>query len=345
MADGIGMASATAEQVAARAGVSRWTVARAFKPGAPISEQSRRRVLEAAEAMSYVPDLVAAGLASDRSGLVALLIDDFEDLHKLVVLEALTGLLQCEGWGTLLVNVTQRTAFPAALLAASQRRVDAAVLNGTGFDDAILGTALGARRLRRLVILGRASEVEGTLSIRCDDAGAMREIAAHLLAGPYRRPLFVAGPDTQSAVPLRRLSFAEAWRAGRGAVPDTLNVGQYSAALSREALRARLGPTSASDRPDVIVCENDALAIGAIDAIRFDLGLAVPGDIAVTGFDDIPLAASPAYGLTTVRQPIEEMGGGADRGPPRAGRRTGREGAARPDGAPRLGLRPRGRTA
>ena len=59
--------------------------------------------------------------------------------------------------------------------------------------------------------------------------------------------------------------------------------------------------------PDVIVCENDALAFGAVDAIRHGLGLSVPGDIAVTGFDDIPQAALPGYDLTTYRQPISLM--------------------------------------
>ena len=59
--------------------------------------------------------------------------------------------------------------------------------------------------------------------------------------------------------------------------------------------------------PDVLVCENDIIAIGAMDGLRHRLGLRVPEDIAVTGFDDIPLAASPAYGLTTYRQPITNM--------------------------------------
>ena len=87
----------TADQVAERAGVSRWTVARAFKKDASISSAARARVLQAAEALGYVPDLLASSLASDRSNLVALLVDDFDNPHKLVMLERLTRILRAEG--------------------------------------------------------------------------------------------------------------------------------------------------------------------------------------------------------------------------------------------------------
>ena len=131
-----------ADHVAAAAGVSRWTVGRAFRKDASISDKSRKKVMAAANALGYAPDLLAAGLASDRSNLVALLVDDFENPHKLVVLERLSRLLNDEGWGTLLCNMRDGAGAPSALLSASQRRVDAAVLNGTQFDDRIIETAL-----------------------------------------------------------------------------------------------------------------------------------------------------------------------------------------------------------
>ena len=298
----------TADDVAARAGVSRWTVARAFKKDAPISERSRRSVLAAAEALGYVPDLLAASLASDRSGLVALLVDDFDNPHKLVMLEGLTRVLQREGWGTLLINIGHESEIPQALLTASQRRVDAAVLIGTEFDDAIIGTALGARRVKKLIVFARVSQDPQTLSICCDDAAAMREIADHLLAGSFRRPLFVGGPDGFSATLTRKATFLEAWREHRGITPEVVHVPRYDARLAFDLLLARLRDKPEAEHPDLIVCENDVLAIGVMDAIRHGLGRSVPDDIAVVGFDDIPLAASPAYELTTYRQPLAAMG-------------------------------------
>ncbi|MFC7704584.1 LacI family DNA-binding transcriptional regulator [Plastorhodobacter daqingensis] len=297
----------TADDVAAAAGVSRWTVARAFKKDASISRQSRERVLAAAEALGYAPDLLASGLASDRSSLVAIITNDFNNPHKLVLLERLTRILWSAGWGTLLVHMSDSDDASAALMAASQRRVDAAVVIGTRFDDRILGTALGARRLKKLVVFARYSQNPNTLVIACDDTIAMRQIADHLLEGGYRRPVFVAGPDTQSAKLHRKTAFEAYWRERTGTAVPVVHAEAYDFGPAIARVTELLTATPRADHPDVLVCENDIIAIGAMDAIRYKLGLRVPEDIAVTGFDDIPLSSSPAYQLTTYRQPITLM--------------------------------------
>lgn len=297
----------TADDVAAAAGVSRWTVARAFKKDASISRKSRQKVIEAAERLGYVPDLLASSLASDRSNLVALVADDFTNPHKLVMLERLTRILRKRGVGVLLVNMLGESDPSSALLAASQRRVDAAVVIGTNFDDRVLDTALGARRVKKLVIFARMSQNPHTVTIACDDQAAIREIAEYLFAKGYRRPMFVAGPDTQSARLHRRESFVANWQRLAGAIPPAVHVQQYDMACAVDGICSAFGRLSRSELPDVLVCENDIIAIGAMDALRYRLGLRVPEDVAVTGFDDIPLAASPAYDLTTFRQPITRM--------------------------------------
>ncbi len=303
----IGVGSVTADDVAAAVGVSRWTVGRAFRKDASISEKSRKKVLTAAQALGYAPDLLAAGLASYRSNLVALLVDDFENPHKLIVLEQLSRILNDEGWGTLLVNMRDKSEAPSALLSASQRRVDAAVLNGTQFDDRIIRTALGARRVKKLIVFARVSESPNTISICCDDVAALREIASFVLERGYRSPLFVAGPNSYSAILRRKETFLDEWRRRRGARPPFIHIEQYSISLAYErVLQALTGPYR-DPRPDILICENDALAIGAMDAIRYGLGLSIPGDIAVIGYDDVPLAALPTYNLTTWRQPIAAM--------------------------------------
>lgn len=297
----------TADDVAAAAGVSRWTVARAFKKDASISRQSRQKVMEAAERLGYAPDLLAASLASDRSNLVALVADDFTNPHKLVMLERLTRILRKRDTGVLLVNMLEESDPSSALLAASQRRVDAAVVIGSNFDDRVLDTALGARRVKKLVIFARASQNPNTVTITCDDTAAMAEIAQYLFAKGLRRPMFVAGPDTQSARLHRRESFLAAWQRLASVVPPAIHVPRYDMACALDGICAALGRLARGDLPDVLVCENDIIAIGAVDALRYRLGLRVPGDVAVTGFDDIPLAAAPAYDLTTFRQPITRM--------------------------------------
>jgi DNA-binding LacI/PurR family transcriptional regulator len=298
----------TADDVAARAGVSRWTVARAFKRDGSISEKSRKKVMEAVEQLGYVPDLLAASLASDRSNLVALLVDDFDNPHKLVMLERLTRILRAAGCGTLLVNMLGEGDAPDALLLASQRRVDAAVLIGTQFNDSIRQTALGARRVKKLIIFARASASPDTISISCDDVEAMGEITRHMITKGYRRPMFLAGPDTESTRLMRKEAFLRLWLDTKGGpAPDVVHLPRYAQTDGYNGLLAYLNAQPKAALPDVVICENDVLALGAVDAIRHGLGLRVPQDIAVTGFDDIPIAASPAYDLTTYRQPITEM--------------------------------------
>lgn len=297
----------TADDVAAAAGVSRWTVARAFKKDASISRVSREKVLAAAKGLGYAPDLLAASLASDRSNLVALISNDFTNPHKLVLLERLTRILWDKGWGTLLVHMSDSEDASAALLAASQRRVDAAILIGTRFDDQVLDTALGARRVKKLVVFARYSQNPNTLTIACDDVLAMHDIGTHLLARGFRRPVFVAGPDTQSAKLHRKGSFQDFWARATGTSVQAIHAQGYDFEAAMDAVVALYQRTPPDQHPDVLVCENDILAIGAVDALRYRLGLRVPEDVAITGFDDIPLAASPAYNLTTYRQPITTM--------------------------------------
>ena len=297
----------TADNVAEAAGVSRWTVSRAFKKDASISPNTRARVLAAAEAVGYLPDLQAASLASERSNLVALLIDDFGNPHKLIMLERLTRVLRKNGWDTLLVNTLDGTETNHALLSASQRRVDAAILIGVQFSDALLNAATGARRVKKLIIFARSSESDNTISIAVDDRAAMREMTAYVLSRGYRKPMFLAGPDTHSAHLRRKETFVDLWQRQTGVLPEVIGVESYDSNLAYDLAARTLKVRAKDELPDVLVCENDALAMGAIDAIRHELSLRVPQDIAVTGFDDVPQAARPNYQLTTYRQPITRM--------------------------------------
>lgn len=300
----------TADHVAELAGVSRWTVNRAFKKNASISQKTRTKVMAAAEELGYAPDLLAASLASDQSNLVSVLIDDFANPHKLVMMERLTRVLRKNGWDTLLVNTLDEDDALSALMQASQRRVDAAIMIGSGFNDIGIATALAARRVRKLIVFSRMSLDPNTISICCDDVVAMRELTEHLVNRGYKRPLFVAGPNTQSAHVLRKETFLQKWQEATRQRPKVLPLGVYDPAAARKGVTEFLDTTAPVDLPDILVCENDAIAMGAIDAIRHNTMLRIPGDIAVTGFDDVPQAESPLYNLTTYRPPLTEMANG-----------------------------------
>lgn len=302
--------SVTADDVATLAGVSRWTVNRAFKTDASISAQSRKKVLEAASHLGYSPDLIAASLASDRSNLVSLLIDDFSNPHKLVMMERLTRILRHSGWGTLLVNTLSEDDAALALVNARQHRVDAAVLIGSQFKESILDAACGAQKVKKLILFARYSPNPGTISVCCDDESAMQSIAEHVISRGYRRPVFVAGPQTRSAHLMRKETFLKQWLKARGERAAFTTVETYDPQIAYHRVTSYLSGLKKTDWPDILVCENDALAMGAMDAVRHEFGLSVPENIAVTGFDDAPIATNPNYQLTTYRQPITAMAEG-----------------------------------
>lgn len=265
--------------------------------------------MEAVEELGYVPNLLAVSLVSDRSNLVALLVDVFDNLHKLVMLERLTRILRKAGCGTLLLNMLGEQDTPDALLLASQCRVDAAGLIGTQFNDSICQTALGAHRVKKLIVFARASASPDTIIIGCDDVAAMGEITRHVIARGYQRPMFLAGPDTESAWLMRKEAFQQVWGEAKAgaAKPAVVQLARYAQTDGYAGLLSHLQNQPREAWPNVVICENDVLALGAIDTIRHGLGLRAPQDIAVTGIDDIPVAASPAYDLTTYLQPITQM--------------------------------------
>jgi LacI family transcriptional regulator len=298
---------ATAREVAAAAGVSKWTVQRAFTEGASIAEDAKRRVLEAAAALNYTPNLLARSLATNHTHQVAVFVDDFANPQKIPYLEILTDSLQANGLVALLVNINTRFDHVRALLNADQRQVDAVILFGTAFrDDTLRDRKLG-RGAPPTFVLARDSQIEGVPAVDCDAELALSEIVDHLFSRGYRRPGFMSGAKVLSTALGRREHFASQWaKRGIGLHID-LDAAVYSAEAGADAMRRYLSATAPEDRVDVLMCENDILAMGAMDAIRSEFHLRVPTDIAVVGFDNFDLCGVPAYGLTTYQQPIREM--------------------------------------
>ncbi len=296
----------TASDVANLARVSRWTVARAFKEPASVSRGTLDRVKVAAEELGYTPNLLARSLASKRTNLVALFLDDFGNPYKLALLRQLTAALQRYEFGALLINIQGEQSPVASLLRARQLAVDAAILVGTGFSDELLSGALLSQNLPEMIIIARESEVEDTISVTCDHALAVREITNYIVQRGYVKPAYVGGPKNFSDTLHRRSTFVSALARHGMTEPETVYADRYDRGSAMRAVQKMIERAPASERPDVLFCENDILAVGTIDAAR-QAGLAVPEDLAVIGFDNVDLAASPSYQLTTYDQPSAEM--------------------------------------
>jgi LacI family transcriptional regulator len=295
---------ATANEVAKAAGVSKWTVIRAFSPGASITTASREKVLAAAKALNYSPNLLARSLATNLTHQVAVFVDDFGNPHKLPFLDELTATLQSEGMVAVLININMNFDHIRALVNAEQRQVDAVVLFGTSFGGDTLRDQTVAESFPPTFVLARDSQIDSVPGISCDIKNAMSEICNHLFHQNYKHPAFMSGPLSISTALGRRDGFVQFWQS-KGVPVAEFRADKYSASVGAAAMREFL--QNRSKPIDLIMCENDILACGAIDVITHEFCLRVPEDIAVVGFDNIDLAAAPAYNLTTYQQPREAM--------------------------------------
>ncbi|QEM80978.1 LacI family DNA-binding transcriptional regulator [Halomonas binhaiensis] len=293
----------TANDVAEKAGVSKWTVSRAYTPGAYISPDSRKRVMKAAEELGYRPNLLARSLTKKRSGIVGLVVDEFTNLNILPVLDEITHQLQLKGFSTMLLNINADNGYAPALLRADQFQVDGVVFLGATLPDEFVHLIKEIRHIP-LIVLYRDSNIPGVQVVTTDDYHAGKQIAELLLTQGHRRMGYMAGLPNGSTRLKRVEGFHAALDQHGLELELTLEAGSYQHQHGYEVLSKYLRTTRVDDQIDALFCENDSLAIGALDALRDHKN---GSKIAIVGFDGIELGASSCYRLTSYRQPYERL--------------------------------------
>ncbi len=286
----------TARQLANLIGVSQSAISRAFTKGSSISPELRSRILMAAREYDYKPNAIASMLTTRRTHIVGVVMSDMQNPFYPTLLAQLTQGLQAAGLQSLFFNIAPGASVEEQLYAIRTYNVDAVVI--------ISATVLNARMLawaadgRRSILLNRLGHDEIT-TICCDNTLGFRTLVDHLHETGRQRIGYVAGLTT-SGIGLVRYSAFTTRLAELGM--------RLVGSATREAYSHEAGWLSTLDllphAPDAIVYASDVLALGGIEAIRKS-GLA--GKIAVTGFDDIPMASWPGYSLTTYRQPVADI--------------------------------------
>ena len=293
---------ASAKQVAELAGVSRSAVSRTFTPGASVSEETRRRVLQAAERLGYHVNHLARGLMRETTGIVCLAVADSDTPFQGKMLRALTQHLREAGKVAMVFN----TSGPERLVEEALRqtlnyRADATVvLSGTP-PQALIRACLDNGQ--RLVLINRDDRLVGPHNIGTDNAGAA-EAALHAFArAGCRRPALVTSAAGTPSLLARERAFVA--RAEREGFPVLIwREGRTGYETGAEGARRLL---SARQRPDAAFCVTDLIACGFLDAARQEFGIDVPRDLCVIGFDDIEQAGWASYRLTTFAPPIERI--------------------------------------
>lgn len=304
MGDGTadGRRTVTALDVARIAGVSRSAVSRAFTPGGLIADGTRRRVEAAAARLGYVPNALARMLISQRSRIVGVVMGTLTNPFRSAVLDRLNTALHAAGYVPILFPVTPDSSVDTLLPAIRQYQPEAVIVTGYTPTNATLCRTRDAGV--RVVVLNRGHEASDVADfVSCDHAGGGALVAQRMLASGYRRLAVVGTGRDQVTTRSRESGFGATLRLA-GLRPMRVvkaPLGYESGAAAATALMG--GPL----RPEAVFCLNDMTAIGFIDAARTAHGLEAGCDYGIAGFDDIPMSAWPAYGLSSVAQPIQAL--------------------------------------
>lgn len=294
----------TSLDVARHAGVSQSAVSRALSPATTgISEALRARVRASAVALGYRPNAHARSLISGRSRIVALLFSYLDNPFYALALERLCAGLQAQGYHALVFLEPDTTAgVERAVADLLDYRVDGIITASVELSSQITDEcrAFGIP----VVMFNRVREDPALSSVTTDNVLGARLAARHLLGTGRERIALLAGWEGASTNRDREWGFqAELAAAGRTVFARA--VGHFD--LDRAAAATRALFAAPSGRPDALFVINDYMAFRALSVLRHELGLGVPRDVAVVGFDDVPLAAAPEYDLTSVRQPLAQM--------------------------------------
>jgi len=322
---------ATLKEVAAELGVSPATVSNAYNRPDQLSAAMRERVFEAARRLGYPgPDPLARGLRRGRAGAVGVLYEDrlsyaFADPAAVLFLRGVSVATEEAGLGLLLLTGAPGEARgPEAVSGAV---VDGFVVNSLSEGDPLVGAALG-RRLP--VVVTDQPRIGGLPFVGVDDEGAARSVAEHLVGLRHRRFGVVTFGLAREIPNGDGMASLERQRAATYPVSRDRLRG-YAAALEAAGVpwagvpvyenyenapeggrRAAEALLALEPRPTAILAASDQLAFGVLEAVR-NMGLSVPEDLSVAGFDDVPEAARSDPPLTTVHQPHVEKGLAAGR--------------------------------
>jgi LacI family transcriptional regulator len=303
------MASIT--EVARLAGVSTATASRVVSSADyPVSAATRARVLDAARTLDYVPNALARGLLKSQVPVVGVIVHDITDPYFAEVVRGVEDVASLSGYLVITCSSErdpERERSYVRLLRSI--RAAAVIFAGSGLDDPELneemGKHLAAMRDHGAAVVHLSPHALGEPEVSVDNAAGIAGMVAAIVGLGHRRIAFLAGPRSLY-VARERLA---GYRDGLAAAGIPFDAGLVvTTSFDREGGVLGVDTLLAGEAPfTAICCANDLLALGALQRLA-ELGIAVPGEVSVAGFDDIPMAAMTAPSLSTVRLPLRELG-------------------------------------
>ena len=294
----------TIKDIALRADVSYATVSRALnnKPG--VRESTRRRILQLAEQMSYTPNAIARGLVKKQTQTLGLILPDITNPFYPEVARGIEEGAAERGFSIFLCNMNwERSRQAHYLRLLAEKRVDGIIL--APIDNEV--EALERRITGMIPIVYVSNAPVGTQHsfVVIDNVLGGFVAAEHLIQAGYRKIGFVGSTEDSLTIEERLQGYRQALKKyGVPVEQKYIQLGEFKEEAGYKIIRSMI---AGGDFPQAVFAENDLLAIGVLHGVKAS-GLSVPEDVAVVGFDDIPVASYPEVQLTTMSQPTYEMG-------------------------------------
>jgi LacI family transcriptional regulator len=303
--------SLTSHDVARAAGLSQSTVSRALRGDPRVAASTRERVPAAAASLGYTPNAMGRMLVEGSTRTIGMVVTDISNPFYPNLIAPLHDELADLGYRMALF--TERLEGDGAdgssrLEGLVDRGIDGAVLTTSTLEGSVPRELM--RRGLPFVFLNRTVDGIPADAVTVDNALGASLVAAEVARLGHRRVATVFGPQNTTTGRDRERGFRAGLRAaGIALEDDAVRHGDYTVAAGQEAMRSLM---DRSPRPSVVVCFNDLVAIGAMNTAA-ELGLRVPEDVSLTGWDDLPMASWEICQLTTVRQSMNEMARAAAR--------------------------------
>ena len=286
--------------VARLAGVSQSAVSRAFTPGASISENKKKLILDAAVKLNYRPNIIARSLVQNSTKIVGLVMNRFQSPFYTTVLGDFTRNIQENGYSALLLNMDNDQEVFEVLSTALEYQVDGLIITSANLNSVMVESCI--RSKTPVVLFNRYLENNELNAVYCDGHHG-GQMVADLLFPHHKRFACIKGEITSSTSRDRSSGFVSRLR--ELGVDDCIC--EHADFTYESGYQAAIKILDRHDRPDAIFCVSDLMALGAMDAARKEFSLRIPEDLSIVGFDNIAMADWHNYELTTVAQSGPKM--------------------------------------
>ncbi|MCZ2722908.1 LacI family DNA-binding transcriptional regulator [Marinomonas sp. 15G1-11] len=289
--------------VAKAAGVSQSMVSRAFTPGSSINPEKRELIFSKAKELGYRPNIMARSMITKKSKIIGFVFGYLENQYYPLALEKLSREFQSKGYHSLMFFSDHQSSADEIVQEFLQYQIDAVILASVSLSPDWIEACHSLSV--PVVLFNRAIEADDVTSVTSANYEGGKKVANYLVKTGHKRISYISGFVESSTNKDRERGLIDGLKEHQMTL-FSIESGNYNQKQAREATLSMFTADKVIT-PDALFVASDHMAFAVIDTLKYELGLKVPDDVSVIGYDDVPLGSAPSYNLTTMSQPIDDM--------------------------------------